>query len=153
MINFAQWYTWVNDQVCKVLDGDDAIDADVTGVTGVQTSLDDHAAISIQQPKKKEGLNPYPKQSTLKVSYYTEFLKGIVSSSNHGIGDINRLETYISLEGWDVPYKMPQDFYFARYEDFVCLYKGDTRICRFDKDEDVARRMIGADVERIKTMI
>ena len=90
------------------------------------------------------------------MNMYTEFIRFIADLDDDIDIDINGeydMEMYISLEGWDVPYYMPKGYSFKRYDDYVCLYKGDVRVCRFDKNEDVARRMIGADVERMRGLV
>jgi hypothetical protein len=93
-----------------------------------------------------------PKPMPVKISEYSTFIRAIIKNEACNV-DSYKLETYISLDGWDIPYSMPEGYSFKTYAGYVSLYKNDVRVCRFDPDEDVTRRMIGSDVDRVKAIL
>jgi hypothetical protein len=77
---------------------------------------------------------------------YSEFIRCIAATDENN--ESYNIETYVSLDGWDVPYYVPRGYSFHQCNGYTCLYKDHKYIRRFDKNEETSRRMIGADVER-----
>ena len=147
--HFFNWLADKADQLDRYLES--AYSSNCLGGEVVQQVIDAELPVSVPPvPVAMPELPPKPMPA--KISEYSNFIRAIVKNEDWNVNDY-KIETYISLDGWDIPYSMPDGYSFKVYDGFVSLYKNDVRVCRFDPDEDVTRRMIGSDVDRVKAIL
>lgn len=77
---------------------------------------------------------------------YARFLIGVSRG-----GDLcGKIETYTSIDGWEVSYRTPLGFSIRVVQGCFCLFCDERKVCRFHDDEETIKRMIGHDVETMK---